>query len=186
MIALAMLASVVRRRQRLRARLGDRRLPLLARAPDPCDPSSPFQEGAAPHDGRDCRSRSRIVRPSSRRTRRRRVLRWVGKAPIHILLVFVALLWLVPTIGLFMTSLLVAGGRQQHAAGGRSSRSPSLATWQNYSGHLPQRVDPHSAIVTTIDDRGRRARFCRSSSPRSPATRSPGSSSRAATGSSSA
>ena len=35
-----------------------------------------------------------------------RILRVLAKAPVHIFLVFVALLWLVPTFGLFLTSLL--------------------------------------------------------------------------------
>jgi len=35
-----------------------------------------------------------------------RILRVLGKTPIHILLVFVGLLWLVPTIGLFIISLM--------------------------------------------------------------------------------
>ena len=37
-----------------------------------------------------------------------RILRVLGKAPIQILLVFVGLLWLVPTVGLFLTSLFAA------------------------------------------------------------------------------
>ena len=35
-----------------------------------------------------------------------RILRVLGKTPVHILLVFVGLLWLVPTIGLFIISLM--------------------------------------------------------------------------------
>ena len=46
----------------------------------------------------------------------------LGKAPVHILLVVVGLLWLVPTIGLFLTSLFSAEDVND-VAGGRSSRS---------------------------------------------------------------
>ena len=35
-----------------------------------------------------------------------KILRWVGKTPIYILLIAVGLMWLVPTFGLFITSLL--------------------------------------------------------------------------------
>ncbi|HXV33016.1 MAG TPA: carbohydrate ABC transporter permease [Gaiellaceae bacterium] len=35
-----------------------------------------------------------------------RILRVLGKAPIHVILVFVGLFWLVPTIGLFIISLM--------------------------------------------------------------------------------
>jgi alpha-glucoside transport system permease protein len=55
----------------------------------------------------------------------------VGKAPVHLVLVVVGLLWLVPTFGLFLTSLLApadinAGGWWQVFS------KPSLATLQSY------------------------------------------------------
>jgi alpha-glucoside transport system permease protein len=60
-----------------------------------------------------------------------RILRLVGKAPVHLVLVVVGLLWLVPTFGLFLTSLLApadinAGGWWQVFS------EPSLATLQSY------------------------------------------------------
>jgi len=60
-----------------------------------------------------------------------RILRVVGKAPVHLVLVVVGLLWLVPTFGLFLTSLLApadinAGGWWQVFS------KPSLATLQSY------------------------------------------------------
>jgi alpha-glucoside transport system permease protein len=60
-----------------------------------------------------------------------RILRVVGKAPVHLVLVVVGLLWLVPTFGLFLTSLLApadinAGGWWQVFS------EPSLATLQSY------------------------------------------------------
>jgi alpha-glucoside transport system permease protein len=60
-----------------------------------------------------------------------RILRVVGKAPVHLVLVVVGLLWLVPTFGLFLTSLLApadinAGGWWQVFS------EPSLSTLQSY------------------------------------------------------
>ena len=37
-----------------------------------------------------------------------RILRVLGKLPVQIFLIAVALLWLVPTLGLFVTSILPA------------------------------------------------------------------------------
>jgi len=36
----------------------------------------------------------------------RKILRVLAKAPVHLLLVFIGVLWLIPTIGLFLTSLM--------------------------------------------------------------------------------
>ena len=77
-----------------------------------------------------------------------KVLRWVGKAPIHILLVFVALLWLVPTIGLFMTSLF-APEDVNNIGWWKIFTKPSLATFQNYQD-IYHNESIRSAIVTTI------------------------------------
>jgi alpha-glucoside transport system permease protein len=60
-----------------------------------------------------------------------RILRIVGKAPVHLVLVIVGLLWLVPTFGLFFTSLLApadinAGGWWQVFS------EPSITTLQSY------------------------------------------------------
>jgi alpha-glucoside transport system permease protein len=60
-----------------------------------------------------------------------RIGRIVTRAPLNILLAVVALLWLVPTIGLFITSILPL------SALGTSGwwqifTHPSLATWSNY------------------------------------------------------
>ena len=42
----------------------------------------------------------------SRESTATKIVRYVSKAPVYIVLVFLGLLWLVPTIGLFFTSLL--------------------------------------------------------------------------------
>ena len=45
---------------------------------------------------------------SDRQTTAQRILRALGKAPVQIVLIFFGLLWLVPTLGLFITSLMPA------------------------------------------------------------------------------
>jgi alpha-glucoside transport system permease protein len=60
-----------------------------------------------------------------------RVLRALSKGPLHLLLVFVGLLWLVPTFGLFLTSLLPTEVTNE---GGwwQALSEPSLMTLDNY------------------------------------------------------
>ena len=78
-----------------------------------------------------------------------KILRVLGKAPVHLLLVFVGALWLVPTIGLFFTSLLSA---QDYNNNGwwRVISHPHLATWANYSNLWHNTGIPH-AIGTTAE-----------------------------------
>jgi alpha-glucoside transport system permease protein len=61
-----------------------------------------------------------------------KVTRVLAKAPVHLVLVLVGLLWLIPTLGLFFTSLIDPA---ESAEGGwwRIFTEPSLATFQNYS-----------------------------------------------------
>src|SRR6185437_7358972 len=60
-----------------------------------------------------------------------RILRLVVQTPLNIFLAIVGLLWLVPTIGLFITSILPASA---DASKGwwQIFTKPSLATWGNY------------------------------------------------------
>jgi len=60
-----------------------------------------------------------------------RVLRILGKLPVQIFLVAVGLLWLVPTLGLFITSILPASSLASQGWWQIFSK-PSLATWSNY------------------------------------------------------
>jgi alpha-glucoside transport system permease protein len=60
-----------------------------------------------------------------------RILRWVAKGPVHIVLAVLGLLWLVPTFGLLITSLLPASELASHGWWVIFSK-PSLATWSNY------------------------------------------------------
>jgi alpha-glucoside transport system permease protein len=77
-----------------------------------------------------------------------RILRVIGKAPVHLILVVVGLLWLVPTFGLFLTSLLApadinAGGWWQVFS------TPSITTLESYRDiiHNEAIVD---ALFTTL------------------------------------
>jgi alpha-glucoside transport system permease protein len=70
--------------------------------------------------------------PARQDTVSAKILRAVGKLPLQIFLAVVALLWLVPTIGLFITSILPAS---ETATSGwwKVFAHPSLATFSNYS-----------------------------------------------------
>jgi alpha-glucoside transport system permease protein len=77
-----------------------------------------------------------------------RILRILGKTPVYLLLVFIGLLWLVPTLGLLFTSLLAP------AEIGRTGwwhvvSQPSLATPDNYRT-LFENDAITSAIWTTV------------------------------------
>jgi alpha-glucoside transport system permease protein len=79
---------------------------------------------------------------------RGRFLRFLGRSPVHILLVVLGLLWLVPTIGLFLTSLLSA---EDYLEGGwwQVLSEPSKFTFENYSAIFDNEVIT-SSLVTTI------------------------------------
>jgi alpha-glucoside transport system permease protein len=65
----------------------------------------------------------------------RRIVRALSHAPVYVLLVIVGLLWLVPTIGLFFTSLLPVDQIGQ-VGWWKILSSPSVATWENYRSVL--------------------------------------------------
>jgi alpha-glucoside transport system permease protein len=61
-----------------------------------------------------------------------KILRAVAKAPLRILLIAIGLLWLVPTFGLFITSILPQTTLATQGWWQIFSK-PSLATWSNYN-----------------------------------------------------
>jgi alpha-glucoside transport system permease protein len=69
--------------------------------------------------------------PHEKETTAQRVLRILAKAPIHIILVIIGVLWLVPTLGLFLTSLLDPSQFTEQGWWNIISK-PSLATLDNY------------------------------------------------------
>jgi alpha-glucoside transport system permease protein len=60
-----------------------------------------------------------------------KVLRFIARAPVHIILVVLGALWLVPTFGLLITSLLPASELASKGWWVIFSH-PSVATWHNY------------------------------------------------------
>jgi alpha-glucoside transport system permease protein len=75
------------------------------------------------------------------------VLRALGRAPIHVLLVVVGLLWLVPTFGLLITSLIAP---EDFAQGGwwRVFSQPSLLTFENYQSIWDTQAIRDSLLTT--------------------------------------
>ena len=57
-----------------------------------------------------------------------RILRFVARAPVHLVLAILGLLWLIPTLGLFITSILP---QSTIASEGwwKIFSKPSVATW---------------------------------------------------------
>jgi len=76
-----------------------------------------------------------------------RILRIIGKAPVHIVLAVIGVLWLVPTLGLLVTSIV---GPQHFTEFGwwKIFSKPSLATIENYRGIFHNGPITHSLWVT--------------------------------------
>jgi alpha-glucoside transport system permease protein len=74
-------------------------------------------------------------------------LRMLAKLPVQIALIVLGLLWLIPTLGLFLTSILPA---QAFTVKGwwQIFSKPSLATWENYRQVLHNHAITHSLYVT--------------------------------------
>jgi alpha-glucoside transport system permease protein len=76
-----------------------------------------------------------------------RLVRALAKTPLHILLAFVALLWLMPTLGLFFTSLLSPVDFTQFGWWKVISQ-PHLASWANYATVWNETDIPTSLRIT--------------------------------------
>jgi alpha-glucoside transport system permease protein len=76
-----------------------------------------------------------------------KILRFLARAPVNLFLAALGLLWLVPTAGLFLTSILPA---QAFTVKGwwQIFSKPSLATWSNYSAVLHNHSITHSLVIT--------------------------------------
>jgi alpha-glucoside transport system permease protein len=77
-----------------------------------------------------------------------RVLRVLGKAPVHLVLIVVGLLWLVPTLGLFLTSLLLPEDFQEKGWW-QIFEAPSRLTFENYSEIFGNETIT-SSLLTTV------------------------------------
>jgi alpha-glucoside transport system permease protein len=73
--------------------------------------------------------------------------RLATRLPLQIFLLAIGVLWLMPTLGLFFTSLLSPG---DFAANGwwKVISHPHLASWQNYSDLIHNTDIPHSLLTT--------------------------------------
>jgi alpha-glucoside transport system permease protein len=77
-----------------------------------------------------------------------RVLRILGKAPLQIILIVVGLLWLVPTFGIFLTSLLSPADFSSEGWW-QVFTEPSKLTWENYDA-IFQNDTLMSSLLTTV------------------------------------
>jgi alpha-glucoside transport system permease protein len=73
-----------------------------------------------------------VVVPNPHDSVSARILRTVAKAPVNIILVVLGLLWLVPTLGLFITSILPASTATS-TGWWKIFAHPSIATFSNYN-----------------------------------------------------
>ena len=79
----------------------------------------------------------------------KRLLRGLSHTPVHLFLAFVGIIWLVPTFGLFLTSLMPAGSIAEEGWWNVVSH-PSMATFDNYNA-LFDNNDLTTALVTTAE-----------------------------------
>jgi len=91
------------------------------------------------------RPRAKAAHPESRAAR---IGRMVARGPLNILLIVIAVLWLVPTIGLLFTSLLPAS-EITTSGWWKIVSQPSLATFENYTAVFDNR-DIMEALWTTV------------------------------------
>jgi alpha-glucoside transport system permease protein len=77
-----------------------------------------------------------------------RISRWLARTPVYLILAFIGILWLIPTIGLFFTSVLdpLVIGRE---GWWEILSKPSQATFNNYR-EIFKNDQITSSIVTTI------------------------------------
>jgi alpha-glucoside transport system permease protein len=93
-------------------------------------------------------ARATVV-PARRESRATRIARAVGRTPLHIGLAVIAILWLIPTLGLFLTSLMPAEEITQEGWWKVFSK-PSITTFENYK-NLFHNNDLTKALVTTAE-----------------------------------
>ena len=86
-------------------------------------------------------------RLSERDTATAKVLRFLMRTPVNLFLILLGVLWLIPTLGLFLTSILPA---QAFTVKGwwQIFTKPSLATLHNYSEVLHNNAITHSLLIT--------------------------------------
>jgi alpha-glucoside transport system permease protein len=85
--------------------------------------------------------------PSTEESTGARLVRWATRTPVYIFLIFVGIMWLVPTLGLFVTSLL---GREDFQEKGwwQVFDAPSKLTFENYEAVFDNDVIIDSLLTT--------------------------------------
>jgi alpha-glucoside transport system permease protein len=86
-----------------------------------------------------------VLRPPD--TVAQRILRIVGKAPVHIVLAVIGVMWLVPTLGLLVTSI-IAPEHFTEFGWWKIFSKPSLSTLENYRDIFNNGPITHSLWVT--------------------------------------
>jgi alpha-glucoside transport system permease protein len=76
-----------------------------------------------------------------------KAIRFTTRAPVNLALMALGLLWLVPTVGLFLTSILPAQAFTEEGWW-QIFAHPSLATWANYSAVIHNRSIMDSLVST--------------------------------------
>lgn len=87
-----------------------------------------------------------VVRDPNERTAAR-IGRFAARLPVHVFLLAVGVLWLMPTLGLFFTSLLSPADFTSNGWW-KVISSPHLATWSNYANVWNNTDIPQSLRVT--------------------------------------
>lgn len=90
-----------------------------------------------------------VAPPQPVESRAARTLRVLARAPLNLVLVVIGLLWLVPTFGLLLTSLMPASDVTQEGWW-RIFAKPSIATLENYRS-LFENNDLTKALLTTAE-----------------------------------
>jgi len=87
-----------------------------------------------------------VPKPESRAER---VVRWSAKAPVHVVLLLIGLLWIVPTFALFMISIFDPA-KSATEGWWRVFSDPSSATLDNYTALFNNSSMVHALIVTAL------------------------------------
>jgi alpha-glucoside transport system permease protein len=87
--------------------------------------------------------------PEPIESRRARIIRYAGKTPVQFFLAAIALVWLVPTLGLLLTSLMPAEAIT-HQGWWKVIQHPSMVTLDNYN-NLFKNNDLTKALITTAE-----------------------------------
>jgi alpha-glucoside transport system permease protein len=88
-----------------------------------------------------------VTTPVLRESTATKILRFAARAPVHIVLLVIGALWLVPTIGLALTSLLSAEDFN-NLGWWKVIAHPHFTTWANYSNLIHETDIPHSLGTT--------------------------------------